>query len=75
MAFAANHANNLPREFDYCPHCGKKGVYFYGGTLIRTKAGSFDGTPPGRRCKYCRKAHPDNMSHVAYVATINRPEG
>lgn len=71
MAFAPNHSANLPREFAYCPHCLKKGVYQYGGTIIRAADGSLDGLPPGHRCKYCRQPHPDNMTHAEYRTRIN----
>ena len=52
----ADHSNNLPRHFEKCENCGKKGVY----TTILKHQGSepvYLGTE--RRCKYCGKASYD----------------
>jgi len=59
MPVAPNHSGNLPRDFEYCPECGRKGLYRYGGRVWRMPNGKLSGMPPGRRCKYCRHAIPD----------------
>jgi hypothetical protein len=71
MSVAPNHSANLPRDFAVCPHCGKKGLYAYGGHIMRRRDGQLDGHPPGKRCKYCRTGKPD-MSQAEFLAKVNR---
>lgn len=61
MPVGPNHSANLPREFTVCPNCNKKGFFRHGGTIVRTSTG-WGGTPPGRRCKYCKHGQPDMPS-------------
>jgi len=70
MPFAANHSANLPREFHQCDQCGKRGVYRYGGTVLRAANGQLGGISPGRRCKYCGHRTPD-LTQADYEAALN----
>lgn len=70
MPFAPNHSTNLPRDFEHCPECGKKGFYRYGGSVFREGA-LLTGMPPGKRCKYCRHVQPE-MTIPQYEAALNK---
>jgi hypothetical protein len=69
MPTAPNHSGNLPRVFERCPNCQKKGFYRYGGTVLPSPNG-YGGLSPGRRCKYCHHRLPD-MTPDQYRAHLN----
>jgi hypothetical protein len=74
MPVRQNLADNLPREFEICPSCGRKGFCHYQGNVIRGANGRVGGFPPGKRCKYCRHAEPE-MSVEDYHAILRQTYG
>lgn len=71
MSVRPNHSGNLPREFSECPQCGKRGMYRYGGHVVRGRDGGLGGHPPGKRCKYCGHRQPEK-TQAEFEAAINR---
>ena len=72
MPAAPNHSGNLPRVFERCPGCGKKGLYRHGGQVWASPDG-LTGFPPGRRCKYCAHRIPD-ATQAEFERQLNQKE-
>jgi hypothetical protein len=67
--------NNFPQDFTECPNCGKKGWYRYTGRTWQPggKNAPITGTPPGKRCKYCKHRVQD-VSTAEFLAIYNKPK-